>query len=144
MTRTYPSHPIPAVLALVVRDGRVLLVQRGREPNRGLWGLPGGAIEVGETIAAAALRELAEETGIEAEAGATLDVFETIFRDEDGRVRHHYVLAVVACRWRGGEPRAGDDAAQAGWFAPEDLGGRPVAPDLVRLVAMGLGESVAP
>ncbi|MGE5506401.1 MAG: NUDIX hydrolase [Actinomycetota bacterium] len=116
MARQYPAHPMPGVLALVMRDGKFLMVLRDREPDRGKWGFPGGAVELGETVAEAAIRELHEETGIVAEAGSVIDVFDAIIRDEDGRVRFHYVIATVACRWISGEGVAGDDAADIGWF----------------------------
>ncbi|CAA7626743.1 NUDIX hydrolase [Magnetospirillum sp. SS-4] len=118
MPRQYPAHPLPGVLALVVRNGCVLMVQRAKNPDRGKWGFPGGLVELGETVAEAALRELREETGIVAEAEGVIDVFEVITRDDDGLVRYHFVLNVVSCRWRAGEPVAADDAAAAGWFAP--------------------------
>ncbi|MGE5547609.1 MAG: NUDIX hydrolase [Solirubrobacterales bacterium] len=130
MPREYPAHPLPAVLAMVVRDGKVLLVRRGREPNAGIWGLPGGLVDLGEGIPEAAVRELREETGVEAEAGAIVDVFDAVTRDGEGRVRYHYVLIAVQCRWLAGEPTAGDDAAEAGWFSPADLAGMPCAPRL--------------
>jgi len=116
MPRQYPVHPLPGVLALVVRGDRVLLVQRGREPDRGKWGFPGGLIELGETVAAAALRELREETGLAAEAGGVIDVFDAITRDGDGRVRYHFVLNVVVCRCAAGDAVAADDAAAVGWY----------------------------
>jgi len=119
--RAYPAHPLPGVLALVERDGRLLLVLRGREPDRGKWGLPGGLIELGESLAEAALRELAEETGITAEAEGVADGFDVIDRDESGRVRYHFVLSVVRCRWRGGEGTPGDDAAAVAWVTPEQI-----------------------
>ena len=121
MPRQYPPHPLPGVLALVVRDGRVLMVQRAREPDRGKWGFPGGLIELGETVTAAALRELREETGLTAEASDVVDVFDVITRDADGRVRYHFVLNVVICRWLAGEAVAGDDAAAVGWYGLAEI-----------------------
>jgi 8-oxo-dGTP diphosphatase len=121
MPRQYPTHPLPGVLALVARDGKVLMVQRGREPDKGKWGFPGGLIELGERVAEAAVRELREETGLNAEAGAVIDVFDVITRDDDGRIRYHFVLNVVACRWLGGEPVADDDAAAVGWFGLDQI-----------------------
>ena len=133
--REYPDHPLPGVLAMVVRDGRVLLVQRGREPDRGKWGFPGGLVEVGETATTAALRELVEETGLLAEAGPVVEVFDVITRDESGRVRFHFLLSAVRCHWRGGEAEAGDDAAAVGWFTPAEIATLPTSSNLPRLVA---------
>jgi len=121
MSRSYPDHPLPGVLALLERGDALLMVLRAHEPDRGKWGFPGGLIELGETVAEAALRELQEETGLVAEAGPVIDVFDVIDRDDSGRVRYHFVLNVVRCRWLGGEAVAGDDAAATGWFERADL-----------------------
>lgn len=121
MPRSYPAHPLPGVLALLERGGSLLMVLRAHEPDRGKWGFPGGLIDLGETVGEAALRELREETGLVAEAGPVIDVFDVIDRDEEGRVRYHFVLNVVRCRWLGGEAAAGDDAAATGWFERADL-----------------------
>jgi len=134
--REYPTHPLPGVLAMVVRDGRVLLAQRDREPDRGKWGFPGGLIEVGETVAEAAVRELAEETGVVAEAGPVDELLDLVSRDDTGRVRFHYVVAAVRCRWLAGEGVAGSDAARVGWFTPAEIEALPVSKNLPRLVAM--------
>lgn len=140
MPRQYPSHPLPGVLALVVRDGRVLMVQRAKEPDRGKWGFPGGLIEIGETVIAAALRELREETGLVAEADRVLDVFDVITPDPDGRVRYHFVLNVVVCRWISGEALAADDAAAVGWYdlAEIDDPALPCSSNVGRLARMVL------
>ncbi|MET0429313.1 MAG: NUDIX hydrolase [Microvirga sp.] len=111
-----PPLPIPAVIAVVVREDQVLLVRRANPPDAGLWGFPGGKIAFGETVAAAALRELAEETTVSAEAGdvmTSLDVFEA---GPDGALHRHFILIAVLCRWSAGEPLAGDDALEAAWF----------------------------
>lgn len=139
--REYPVHPLPGVLAMVVRDGRVLLVRRGQEPDRGKWGFPGGLVELGETAAQAALRELAEETGITAAAGPVLDVFDVITRDEAGRIRYHYLLVAVACRWLAGEGAAADDAAALGWFTPAEIAPLPASGHLARLVELVLAHA---
>lgn len=140
MSREYPAHPLPGVLALVERDGRILMVRRGKEPDRGKWGFPGGLIELGEAVAAAALRELAEETGLAAEALGVVDVFDVITPDGDGRVRYHYVISVVRCRSESGEPVAADDAEAAGWFTLDEIadGGLPVSVNAPRLARMVL------
>ncbi|CCG40284.1 NUDIX hydrolase [Magnetospirillum molischianum] len=121
MSRSYPDHPLPGVLALLERDGRFLMVLRAHEPDRGKWGFPGGLIELGETVIDAALRELREETGLVATAGPVIDVFDVIDRNEAGRVRYHFVLNVVRCSWQGGEAVAGDDAAAIAWIDRAEL-----------------------
>ena len=113
--------PIPAVLAVVVRDGRVLLVRRAKHPDKGLWGFPGGRIEPGETLADAAIRELHEETGVSAEAVDVLTAIDVIDRADDGTLRHHFVLIAVGCRWKAGEGRAADDALEARWFTFDEV-----------------------
>lgn len=105
--------PIPAVGVVCLRDDHVLLIRRGRAPRLGEWSLPGGRIEPGEEVRAAALRELREETGVEAELLGLVDVVDGLF-PEAGR---HYVLIDFAARWISGEPVAGDDAAEAA-FVP--------------------------
>lgn len=113
--------PVAAVLAVVARDGRVLLVRRAKPPDRGLWGFPGGRIETGETTAEAAVRELEEETGVRASADGVLTAVDVIDRDEDGELRHHFVLIAVRCRWLSGEGSAADDALEARWFDVEEI-----------------------
>ena len=115
MSREYPSHPRVGVAAVVLRDNQVLLVQRGREPGKGSWGLPGGMLELGETLAEGVRREVMEECGVEIEVGPLVAVFEPIQRDEDGRLRFHYVVVDYLARYVSGEPRAGDDADDARW-----------------------------
>lgn len=119
LIQSTPNYPIPATIAVVIRAEQILLVRRANPPDAGLWGFPGGKIERGETIAQAALRELAEETGISAEplrAFTALDVFD---RDASDELRYHFILIAVLCRWQSGEPIAGDDALEARWV---DLG----------------------
>lgn len=141
MSREYPHHPLPGVLALVERDGKLLMVKRAKEPDRGKWGFPGGLVELGETVAAAALRELAEETGLTAEAKGVVDVFEVISPDPQGRIRYHYVLNVVRCLNPEGEPMAADDAEAVGWFTLAEIAGGelPVSVNAPRLARMVLG-----
>ena len=111
-----PRIPTPAVGVVCLRGDEVLLIRRGRPPKLGEWSLPGGRLEWGETLKEAALRELREETGVEAELLGLIDVVDGIFPDDPGR---HYVLVDYAARWISGEPRAGDDAAEAA-FHPLD------------------------
>ena len=109
-------HPIPAALAVVAREGRVLLVRRIKPPDQGLWGVPGGRIEPGETVFAAAVRELWEETRVEAAAERVLTAIDVIGRCENGLLEHHFVLIAVLCRWVAGDARAADDVSDARWF----------------------------
>lgn len=116
MSRDYPSHPLPAILAALVKDGRLALVQRDKEMPPRRWGLPGGLIELGESPAQAAERELSEETGISAQAGKVIDSFDMVVRDDRGQIRNHYLILVVECRWLAGAGAAASDACAFGWF----------------------------
>ncbi|SDU43378.1 NUDIX hydrolase [Stappia sp. ES.058] len=115
------SRPIVATIAAVIRHDQVLLVRRANPPDAGRWGFPGGKIEAGETIPDAALRELLEETGVSAEALRVFTAVDAFDGDEDGRLRRHFILIAVLCRWTGGEPVAGDDALDAKWIPLGDL-----------------------
>lgn len=138
--------PVPAVLAAVVRDGRVLLVRRANPPDRGRWGFPGGRIEPGETLAAAAQRELMEETGIAAEAHRVLTALDSIHRAAGGRLTYHYVLVAVLCRWRGGEAAAADDALETGWFTPAEIAalGETASADVAEVAALAVAAATGP
>ena len=109
----FPERPVPAVSALVFRDGAVLLVKRRDEPSRGFWSPPGGSVEVGETVEEAATREALEETGVRAGANRVLGVRDIILRDSGGKVRWHYVLFAVLCDYVSGEPFPASDAENA-------------------------------
>ena len=111
MSRIYPSHPIVGVGAVILTagGGRVVLVKRGHEPAAGEWSLPGGALELGETLEAGAAREVLEETGLEVEVGPLVEIFDRILVDDEGGVRYHYVLADYVCRPIGGRLAAGSD-----------------------------------
>ncbi|GAB4067300.1 NUDIX hydrolase [Ancylobacter sonchi] len=111
-----PVRPVAAVLAVVIRDARLLLVRRANPPDQGRWGYPGGRIEWGEPFRDAALRELMEETGIAADSPELIDVLDFIEADAAGTLAHHFAMIAVACRWRSGEGEAADDALETGWF----------------------------
>ena len=135
MNRDYPAHPLPAVLAMVARDGRVLLARRGKGREPDPWGFPGGLIEVGETVLAAAERELAEETGIHARAEAVVEVLDIIVHDYAGRVKNHFIAHAVRMSWQRGEPVAASDVVETGWFTPAQIAALPCHPILPRLAA---------
>ena len=119
--RVYPTRPWIGIGAIVLRDCHVLMVRRGKPPAKGGWSLPGGSLELGETWAEAAMREVMEETGITVEAGEVLTVVDRIDRDEAGAVQFHYLLVDVIADYKSGEPVAGDDALDAAWVALDQL-----------------------
>jgi ADP-ribose pyrophosphatase YjhB (NUDIX family) len=119
--RRYPDRPIPAVGAIVVKDGRVLLARRGKEPSYGLWSVPGGAVHLGERLEDATKRELREECGIEIELTPVIEVIERMVRDPDGKVQYHYVIVDYLARWVGGELTPSAEALEARWVAPEEF-----------------------
>ena len=138
--RRYPDRPIVGVLAVVVRGDRVLVVRRSNPPMPGRWGFPGGVLELGETVAQGAMRELAEETGVEAEAGGPLTVIDTIDRDEEGRVRYHYTLVAMIGHWQSGEGVPGDDADEVAWLTRAEIVAQnlPTAPALLPLIDLAI------
>ncbi len=121
MKREYPEIPIVGVGAIVRDAGRVLLVRRNKEPARGLWTFPGGAVELGEPVELAVRREVLEETGLEIEVEQVFVVVDRIDRDAAGRVRYHYIIVDYLARPLGGSLLAGDDADGAMWASLADL-----------------------
>ncbi len=119
--REYPERPIVGVGAVIVDDGKVVLVRRKYEPLKGHWSLPGGMVEVGETLEAALTREMLEETGLSVDVGPVIEVFDRITRDEERRVRYHFVLVDYLCWPAGGTLCAGSDVDAAIWVDPATL-----------------------
>ncbi|MFZ3264888.1 MAG: NUDIX hydrolase [Terriglobales bacterium] len=138
MKREYPEYPLIGVGAVIVADGRALLIRRGQAPLLGEWSLPGGVLECGETLREAAIREAREETGLVVEVGEMLGVYERIIRSDDGRVRYHYVLIDFLCRAVAGELKAASDAAEVGWFSRVELPALNLAYDANDVVRKGL------
>ena len=140
--REFPQAPLVGIGAVVVDGRRVLLVRRGGEPLRGHWTLPGGVLEVGETLAQGVAREVKEETGLEVEIVELVEVLDRILREE-GRVRFHYVLADYLCRVVGGELRAASDADAVRWVERAEWNGHPpwrtldLDPITVRVIEKG-------
>ena len=115
MTRRYPKHPLPGVGALIIRRNKIVLVERGRDPLKGYWSLPGGLIEPGEKIEDALVREVREETGLLVRPAKMFEIFERIMPDAAGRAEYHYILHDYLCRVVGGVLLAGDDAGRVAW-----------------------------
>ncbi len=133
--RLYPALPALAVSIAVFREGKVLLASRAEAPYRHMFTLPGGLVETGETVEAAALRELREETGVLARLVGFNQIFQHIARDGAGRVERHYVVLSFVARWLAGEGATGPEAAEALWRAPGDYEGLSLTPGLTHIVA---------
>lgn len=123
MQREYPAQPLVGVGAVVIDEvgDRVLVVRRACEPNRGWWSIPGGLVELGETLREAAVREVREECGVDVTVGEVVTAVDAIVRDDVGRVRYHYVLVDLAARYVSGEPAPADDASAVRWVTRRDL-----------------------
>lgn len=132
--REYPDRPIVGIGAVVVHEGRVLLVRRGAAPSRGLWAVPGGSLELGETLQQGAEREILEETGVTIRARDPIYAFDFFERDGDGRIRFHFVIVDLAADYIRGNAKGADDALEARWLAPEDLEGLPVSKNTLKLL----------
>lgn len=132
--RIYPERPIVGVGAIVLEGDRVLLVKRAHEPLKGEWSLPGGAVDVGETLDEAIRREVREETCLDIEVGPIVDVLDRIRYDPDGRVKFHYVLVDFLCRPLSGTLQGASDAEEAAWAVRADLGRYGVADATISVI----------
>ena len=131
-------RPVPAVGVVCIRGDDVLLIRRGTPPKQGEWSIPGGRIEPGEPAKTAALRELHEETGVEADLKGLIDVVDAVFQNRSGElITRHYVLIDYVAEWRAGEPVAGDDAAEARFFHQSELGSLELWSETRRVIAAG-------
>ncbi len=119
--RRYPAYPIIGVGVVVWKDGRILLIRRGRPPREGQWSLPGGRQKLGETVRETATREISEETGLEIEVGELLDVVDAVNPDASGKIEYHYTLVDFDADWIAGEAKAGGDAAEVAWIDPDTI-----------------------
>jgi 8-oxo-dGTP diphosphatase len=135
VTRTFPERPIVGVGAVILDGGRVLLVRRAHEPLKGEWSLPGGAVELGETLAQALIREVREETGLEIRVGPVVEVLDRVHRAVDGRIEYHYVLVDYLCTPIGGRLAAGSDADDTCWADVRDLTAYRLAPPAPEVIA---------
>ena len=137
MKREYPETPLVGVGAIIIERGKVVLVRRGHPPLEGKWSIPGGVLEVGETLRKAVVREALEETGLKIEPGELLGVFERVLPDAQGKLQYHYVLIDFLCRRVSGELVAGDDAHEVGWFGREALGKLELARETEEVILKG-------
>ena len=133
--RAYPERPFLAVSAAIARDGKVLVVRRARPPANGLYSLPGGVVEIGETLHEAIVREVREETSLAIEPVALAGFRETIVRDRENRVERHFVILPFASRWIAGEVHLNEELSDARWVDPGEIAGLPTTPGLADIVA---------
>ena len=136
--RQYPERPIVGVGAVIVHDGKVVLIRRKYEPLKGHWSLPGGMVEIGEALEAALAREMLEETGLVVDVGPVIEVFDRITRDEQKRVRYHFVLIDYLCWLRSGTLGAGSDVDAAIWADPAALEGYSLTDKATAVIQRGL------
>lgn len=136
--RSYPDRPYVGVGAVIVEGGRVLIVKRRYDPLAGQWSIPGGAVELGESLEDCVVREMREETGLDVEVGPVIEVFDRITRDETGGVRYHFVLVDYLCWPVGGELIAGSDVADVRFVDPSELADYRLTAKAVDVIARAL------
>lgn len=134
MGKEYPQQPVIAVGAVVIHEGKVLLVRRAKPPAQDQWSIPGGSVELGEPMEAAVERETLEETGITVKAGKPVFAFDVVKRDDSGRIRFHYVIVDFDAQYISGVLIAGDDALEARWVSKTELIGLNVNPRTAELL----------
>jgi 8-oxo-dGTP diphosphatase len=142
--RIYPQRPYLAVSAAIIRDGKVLVVRRARNPALGIYTLPGGGVETGETLMQAVTREVREETSLEIEPVALAGHREAIARDAQGRVERHFVILCFAARWLSGEPALNEELDDARWLDPAALSGLRTTEGLAEIVAAAIERLARP
>lgn len=132
--REYRELPRVGVGAIVIHEGLLLLVKRASAPGKGFWAIPGGLVELGETVREAAERELLEETGISVRAKEAFTIFDFIDRDPDGEIRYHYIIIDFLADYLGGEPKAADDVSDARWVSPDEAAALNLSPTTKKLL----------
>lgn len=140
MSPEYPERPVPAAAGVVFRGDDILLVKRGHAPNQGRWSVPGGAVEEGETVEAAVIREVLEETSVRVRPVRVLTVADLVERDDSGRVRFHYATVEVLCEYVEGEPMPDSDADNARWIPMRELHEYDVTETALHVIRAALGE----
>jgi 8-oxo-dGTP diphosphatase len=137
MKREYPDSPLVGVGVVVIEDGQVLLVKRGHPPLAGEWSIPGGVMELGETLREAAIREAREETCLKVDPADLLGVYDRVLRDDEGRTLYHFVLIDFLCRRVSGEVQAADDADEVRWFTPAEVETLALPEDTAQVIRQG-------
>jgi 8-oxo-dGTP diphosphatase len=139
--REYPEQPLIGVGAIIIDGGRVVLIKRGHAPLAGEWSIPGGVLEVGETMREGVVREAHEETGLLVEPLDLLGVYDRMLRDDRGQVLYHYVLVDFLCRVTEGNLTAAGDAAEAGWFTHQEAIDLSLPRDTAEVIRLGFAKS---
>jgi len=142
MEREHPKQPLVGVGALIVENGRAVLIKRGKAPLLGEWSIPGGMLELGETLRQGAEREALEETGLLVRATELLGVFDRVVPDAEGRIVYHYVLIDFLCERVAGELKAGADAADAQWLTPEEVAKLSLAEDTAGAIHAAFAKAI--
>lgn len=141
MQREYPQQPLVGVGAIIIANGKVALIERGKQPLLGEWSIPGGMLELGEALRQGAEREACEETGLVVKATELLGIFERLVPDESGRTKYHYVLIDFLCEVISGELCAGHDARDVRWFTPQEAGALTLPEDTAGVIRLGFSKS---
>lgn len=141
--RAAHTSPVVGVGAVIVRDGKAIIIKRANEPYQGQWSIPGGRVELGESLKDAVRREMREETGLEVDVGPLIEVFERIQHDETSELRYHFVIIDYLCSCAGGDLCAGDDAADAKWVTSEELDGYDIRQSAIDVIRKGLAMAAA-
>lgn len=139
----YPERPIVGVGGVVISDGRALLIKRGHPPLQGEWSIPGGTLELGETLSEGVERELLEETAIQVRVIDLIEVFERVFRDDAGRAQYHFVILDYLCEPISGEARAGSDVTDVAWVPQAALESYSLTPTALRVIHRAFEMAVA-
>jgi 8-oxo-dGTP diphosphatase len=141
MAREYPAHPVVGVGAVVVRGEKALIIKRAHDPRKGEWSLPGGLLELGESLQDAARREIQEETGLVVAVGPIIETFDRVHRDEAGRIRYHFVIVDFVCWSDDGEAIPGSDAEAVAWVTEGELDSYGVNAHAAAVIRQGLKTS---
>src|SRR5262245_11299947 len=139
MAHEFPAAPVVGVGAVIVRDGKALIIKRAHEPRKGEWSLPGGLLELGESLIDAVKREIKEETSLDIEVGQVIETFDRVHRDEEGRIRYHFVIIDYVCWPTGGEATAGSDAEGVAWVRADEIDAYKVNAHAKAVIEKGLG-----